>query len=91
MEEITLNFPQFEKGHNPDKHVFEVYVTESPADITAEHLVGVECLVMNNVSGKGHVLNKTQKDVIEVFVAGGYGTAALPVTIESGGSTDSWP
>ena len=91
MEEITLNFTQFENGHNPDKHVFEVYFTESPADITAGHLVGVECLVMNNVSGIGQLLNKTQKDVIEVFVAGGDETVALPVTIVSGDSTDSWP
>ena len=53
------------KGLNPDNHVFEIFVSESPADITAAKLAGVQCLVMNNVSAVGRLLNVTQKAVVE--------------------------
>jgi hypothetical protein len=89
LEKGSQIMQDFGKGQNPDKHPFEVYITQSPADITAEHLVGVQCLVMNNVSGIGQLLNKAQKDVVEAFVAGGGGTVAWHATME--GFADSWP
>ncbi len=90
MAKGSLIMQDFGKGLNPDKHEFEVYITQSPADITAEHLVGVQCLVMNNVSGIGQLLNKAQKDVVEAFVAGGGGAVGWHATMESYG-TVTWP
>jgi type 1 glutamine amidotransferase len=90
MAKGSLIMQDFGAGINPDKHPFEVYITESPADITAAHLIGVQCLVMNNVSGIGQLLNKAQKDVVEAFVASGGGTVAWHSTMESYG-TVTWP
>ncbi len=80
----------FGLGNNPDSHSFEVFDTPSPADITAANLKGVQCLVMNNVSGVGVLLNASQKAVIQAFITAGGGTAGWHATTDTGGP-GSWP
>jgi len=60
-------------GANSDNHVFEVFVTHAPSDITAENLMDTDVLVLNNVSGVDILLNTAEKKVVEDFVAGGGG------------------
>lgn len=72
-------------GDNPDKHKFQVFITDKMSDFTSANLAGVEVLVLNNCTHMGRLLNAEQKQIMIDFVEkGGKGVAGWH------GATDTW-